>query len=85
MEKAYDDKMLDVTGVKHLQIEIRADGRVVWINTEEGCIFRACQVEQVELVDNRDPADTDEPPYDPNCGGCRVLEHCPVHNPEVWG
>ncbi len=53
MTVSYDGQLFDVTDVDHLQIEIRADGAVIWLNTKEGCLVRVCQIGQLELVDNR--------------------------------
>jgi hypothetical protein len=45
--------MLDITGSDCVQIEIRNDGKVVWINTEDGCIMRICRIKHLDVVDNR--------------------------------
>ena len=45
---------LDITGSKHVQIQIKHDGSVLWVNTaEENCVLRICQIESLELVDER--------------------------------
>jgi hypothetical protein len=46
--------MLDVTKCEVLEIAVRNDGKVVWVNTEKGCIFRACQISKLILDDRRD-------------------------------
>lgn len=45
--------MLDITAPKHVEIQIRDDGKVVWINTEEGCILRFCRIEKLVVIDDR--------------------------------
>jgi len=43
----------DITGVKFVQVEISNDGKVLWVNTEDGCVCRICRIEHLEVVDNR--------------------------------
>ena len=45
--------MLDITTPKFMEILIKDDGKVVWINTEHGCQFRACQIKILVINDNR--------------------------------
>jgi len=45
--------MLDITGSECVQVEIRNDGKVVWINTEDGCVVRICRIKHLDVVDNR--------------------------------
>jgi hypothetical protein len=49
--------MLDITGSECVQVEIRNDGKVVWINNEEGCIVRICRIKKIEVIDNREDHD----------------------------
>lgn len=52
----YADKpegMLDLTAPECVEIIIKNNGKVVWINTENGCQFRACQIKHFELKDER--------------------------------
>lgn len=46
-------EMKDVTGPAHITVEIREDGKVLWINDEKECLFRACQIGELNIVDNR--------------------------------
>lgn len=47
-------EMKDITGTKLVEVVIRQDGKVLWVNTEEeGCILRICQIENLELYDKR--------------------------------
>ena len=50
-----DDYMKDVTSASVLDIVIKADGKVVWINTEKGCQFRACRIGHLTVHDERSP------------------------------
>lgn len=46
--------MLDITGAAIVEIRIRQDGKVIWINTEDGCQLRICQITgPVEVQDER--------------------------------
>jgi hypothetical protein len=35
---------IDITAPKLVQVVIRADGKVLWVNTEQGCVLRICQI-----------------------------------------
>lgn len=45
--------MEDITGAEIVQIQIRNDGKVIWVNTENGCVLRICQIKKLEIVDLR--------------------------------
>ena len=45
--------MLEVTGVQAVEVMVRSDGKVLWVNTQEGCILRICQMEKLTIVDQR--------------------------------
>jgi hypothetical protein len=45
--------MLDITGSDYVQVEIRDDGKVLWVNNETGCVLRICQIKKIEVIDNR--------------------------------
>jgi len=45
--------MEDITEVDEVEILIRDDGSVVWINTEKGCVLRICQIKHLTLNDCR--------------------------------
>lgn len=45
---------LDITGSELVQVEIRDDGKVLWVHTAEGMtVLRICQIEQLDIVDHR--------------------------------
>jgi hypothetical protein len=48
--------MVDVTAPEVVEIRIRWDGQVVWVNVDDICRFRACQVKLVILEDDRNAA-----------------------------
>jgi len=45
--------MKDVVNVEYLQIRISANGKDVWINNEEKCLFRAREVKEIKIEDER--------------------------------
>ncbi len=47
----------DVTAPEFVQVVIRGDGKVVWINVDGSCVFRACQIKVLEVDDMRQPAE----------------------------
>ena len=44
--------MLDITKPKFVEIDIRNDGKVVWINIDGICRLRACRIGKDRLVVN---------------------------------
>ena len=45
--------MRDIHSPGIVEIEIREDGKVIWVNTEAGCILRICRVKAFRLLDHR--------------------------------
>ena len=39
--------------LKEVEIKIRSDGQVIWVNSVAGCIMRVCHIEHIYLEDNR--------------------------------
>ena len=44
--------MEDITGAEVVQISIRKDKKVIWVNTENGCVLRICQIKKLEITDS---------------------------------
>jgi hypothetical protein len=44
---------LDITGATTVQVVIREDGNVLWVNTEQGCVLRICRITGEVLLDDR--------------------------------
>ncbi len=42
-----DDQMIDITGPEIVEVQIRDDGKVVWINIDGICRLRACQIKKL--------------------------------------
>ena len=48
---------LDVTAPIHVEIVIRSDGTVIWVNIDGICRLRACRITKLTLNDERTPAE----------------------------
>jgi hypothetical protein len=44
---------IDITVPKVVQIVIKQDGTVVWVNIDGICRLRACRIEKLEIEDQR--------------------------------
>jgi hypothetical protein len=45
--------MQDISQPKVVQIQIRSDAKVVWVNVDGKCVLRCCQIEKLILDDER--------------------------------
>jgi hypothetical protein len=46
--------MIDITAPQgDVEVIIKEDGKVIWINVEGVCEFRACQIKVLDIVDKR--------------------------------
>ncbi len=46
--------MIDITAPKYpVEVGIRHDGKVLWVNVDGKCILRICQISAMTLHDNR--------------------------------
>lgn len=43
----------DITAPKVVQIEIRNDGSVLWVNVDGKCALRCCRIGELTIKDNR--------------------------------
>ena len=47
-------ELLDITKPEHgVQIQIRDDGKVIWVHVDGITVLRICQIPQLELDDGR--------------------------------
>lgn len=46
--------MIDLHSSEQVEVHISADGKKLWINTEEGCQLRIYCIGKLELVDERE-------------------------------
>ncbi len=45
--------MTDVTAPDGVEIMIRHDGKVIWVNIDGKCLLRACRIKNLTLDDQR--------------------------------
>lgn len=45
--------MVDVTEPVSVDVAIREDGQVVWINVNGICVLRACRAQRINILDDR--------------------------------
>jgi len=45
--------MQDITRPEIVEIQIRSDGKVVWVNVDGVCALRACNIKEVIVIDER--------------------------------
>lgn len=45
--------MKDITGARYVTVEIREDGKTLWVNTEDGCELRISDIEKIKICDKR--------------------------------
>jgi Lon protease-like protein len=48
-----DSEQTDITGAAIVEVRVRADGRVLWVNVDGICRLRVCQIDQIEVEDER--------------------------------
>ena len=51
--------MLDITCEDFVQVRVSNDGKVLWVNTPEGCVLRISKIACLDIEDNR-PGETDQ-------------------------
>lgn len=44
---------LDITGADNVEIQIRRDSKVIWVNVQGVCVLRICQIKNLVLTDER--------------------------------
>lgn len=49
-------EMVDITSPRTVQVQIRSDGKVIWINVDGMCRLRCCQIEHLDVEDDRKPS-----------------------------
>lgn len=51
--------MVDISEPRHVEVRVRNDGKVVWINVDGTCVLRCCKIKKLEVVDERLPHHSD--------------------------
>jgi hypothetical protein len=50
----FDGIMLDITKPgPPVEVNVRADGKVVWVNIGATCVLRVCGIQGLTVIDNR--------------------------------
>lgn len=50
----YDSGMLDITGAEIVDLDVREDGKVIWVNVDGICRLRICKISgEVNVTDRR--------------------------------
>lgn len=49
----YQGTLTDLTAPAVVEVEIRQDGKVVWVSVDGVTVFRACRIDQLVVTDNR--------------------------------
>jgi len=44
---------IDITEPESVQVDIKSDGKVIWVNVNGSCMFRACRIKNLEINDGR--------------------------------
>lgn len=54
-------QLLDITAPEiAVEVEIRGDGKVLWVNIDGECALRVCQIPELTIIDHRDDMPTPE-------------------------
>jgi hypothetical protein len=51
--KTYSGRMLDITAPEIVEVQIRSDGSVLWVNIDGICRLRACNIGNMLVNDER--------------------------------
>lgn len=44
------EQMVDITAPKTVEIQVRQDGKVVWVNVDGNCKLRCCRINELKLI-----------------------------------
>jgi hypothetical protein len=50
---SFDGQMYDITAPPVVEVEIRQDSKVLWVNVNGICALRICQIGELAITDNR--------------------------------
>lgn len=48
-------QLKDITGAQEVEVSIRSDSKVLWINVDGTCQLRICNIDNLTLDDHRKP------------------------------
>lgn len=46
-------EFIDITGSDNVEVAIRDDGSVLWVNVDGVCVLRVCKIKSITIRDNR--------------------------------
>lgn len=52
-----ENRMLDITGAEHVEVRLRSDYKVIWVNVNGICRLRICDIDKLEVNDERFPGE----------------------------
>ena len=56
-----NEEVLDLTApIEGVQVQVREDGKVLWVNVDGVCRLRVCRIPELEIEDRRTLCDTNE-------------------------
>ena len=66
MSISFMEGLLDVTGAETVEVQVRHDGEVLWVNVDGRCRLRVCQIKGDVMVNDERPTEHDVFPADDN-------------------
>ena len=45
--------LLDITGAKEVEVMVKEDGKVLWVNADGLCLLRICRIGRITVEDKR--------------------------------
>lgn len=54
------DKLVNVNAPTLCEVQIRWDSKVIWVNVDGVCLLRVSNIEQLQIIDQRQRATTTE-------------------------
>lgn len=48
------EQMVDIAAPSIVEVQVRADGKVLWVNVDGICRFRCCRIETIIVNDERE-------------------------------
>jgi len=47
-------EQLDIIGAEHVEVLVKEDGKVLWVNVNGMCALRICKIDSLIVKDNRE-------------------------------
>lgn len=52
---SWDGQLLDITGADAVEVEVKRDGKVLWVNVCGICRLRVCQIDDEIVIRDKRP------------------------------